>query len=234
MLLRQEPFTNGEIYHIVNRGIDDNLIFKDINDYYRGIFSIYEFNTVDLIKIRERRRQREIFKKACTGKTGETTVEPDKRNKLVEVLAFCLMPNHFHLLLKQLKDNGVTDFMRKVGTGYSGYFNRKYERKGHVFQNKFVDVRIKGDNQLKNIFVYIHTNSIAIIESRWKEGWVKEVSRAKDFIENYKWSSYPDYLGNKNFPSVTHRNFILEVMGGRDGCKNFVDSWVEHKAEILA
>ncbi|MDD5738710.1 MAG: transposase [Candidatus Pacebacteria bacterium] len=234
MILRQEPFTNEEIYHIINRGIDDNLIFKDTNDYYRGIFSIYEFNTIDLIKIRERRRQREVFKKACTGKTGEIIIEPDKRNKLVEVLAFCLMPNHFHLLLRQLKDNGVTDFMRKVGTGYSGYFNRKYERKGHVFQNKFIDVRIKGDDQLKNIFVYVHTNPIAIIESSWKEGGIENLSKAKNFVENYKWSSYPDYLGNGNFPSVTQRDFILEVMGGRDGCKNFVDNWVEHKAEILA
>ncbi|MDD5433755.1 MAG: transposase [Candidatus Pacebacteria bacterium] len=234
MLLRQEPFTNGEIYHIVNRGIDDNLIFQDENDYYRGIFSIYEFNTANLIKIRERRRQRENFKKASTGKTGEIAIEPDKREMLVEVLAFCLMPNHFHLLLQQIRDGGITNFMRKVGTGYSGYFNRKYERKGHVFQNKFTDVHIKGDNQLKNVFVYIHTNPIAIIESKWKEGGVKELSKAKDFIENYKWSSYPDYLGNKNFPSVTQRDFILEVMGGENGCKNFVDSWVENKAEILA
>jgi putative transposase len=150
----------------------------------------------------------------------------------VEVLAFCVMPNHLHLLLKQLKENGITNFMKKFGVGYGGYFNRKYHRKGYVFQNRFVAVPIKTDDQLKTVFVYIHTNPISLIEPKWKEVGIKDPEKAIEYVENYKWSSYPDYIGKKNFPSVTERDFILKVMGGKEGCKDFVDNWIRYKGKI--
>ncbi len=232
MPYRKQQFANGEIYHITLRAIDDNLIFKDIDDYYRGIFSIYELNTARLVKIRERRKVRNRIKKALKECVTVPTGVNDERDKIVEVLAFCLMPNHIHLLLKQLKDEGISKFMQKIGGGYGGYFNRKYNRKGHVFQNRFVSVHIKTDNQLKVVFVYIHTNPIALIEPKWKELGIKDSEKAIEFVENYKWSSYPDYIGKKNFPSVTEREFLSEIMDGPHGCKKFVENWVRYKGEI--
>jgi len=122
--------------------------------------------------------------------------------------------------------------MHKVGSGYGNYFNRRYVRKGHVFQDRFSSIHIKDDNQLKTIFVYIHTNPISLIEPRWKEVGIKNPEKVIEFLENYKWSSYLDYIGKKNFPSVTDRNFLSEVMGGEQGCKEFIENWVRYKGEI--
>ena len=228
MPYRKEQFVNNEIYHVVLRGIDDNLIFKDADDYYRGIFSIYEFNTTKPIEIRERRKIRLQLKKT----SGSPSSAIDERDRLVEIWSFCLMPNHIHLLLKQIKDEGITKFMRKVGTGYAKYFNKRYNRKGYFFQNRFRSVHIGDDNQLRIVFTYIHTNPISLVEPKWKEIGIKEPGRVIEFLENYKWSSYQDYLDKKNFPSVTDRDLLLNIMGTPQLCKEFVDFWVKYKGEV--
>lgn len=122
--------------------------------------------------------------------------------------------------------------MSKLGIGYGGYFNRKYGREGHVFQKRFTAVHIKNEDQLKTVFVYIHTNPISLIEPKWKEIGIKNSEKVIKFLENYKWSSYPDYIGKKNFPSVTDREFILKIIDGEEGCKEFVESWVRYKGKI--
>ena len=142
------------------------------------------------------------------------------------------MPNHIHLLVRQFKNQGITQFMQKFGAGYAAYFNKKYNRKGHLFGGRFRAVHIKNNEQLKTAFVYIHTNGISLIEPKWKEIGIKNPKKIIKFLENYKWSSYPDYIGKKNFPSVTERNFMLKVMGGKAGCREFVESWVKYKKEI--
>ncbi len=236
---RKELFANGEIYHIISRGIDDNVIFKNTNDYYRGIFSIYEFNNTNPVSIKHRREIRARFKKSIrervsdgSGNNVADLVEKDGRDKMVEILAFCFMPNHIHLLVRQAKDNGITSFMRKFGAGYAGYFNRRYQRKGYVFQNRFRSVHIKGDDQFKVVVPYIFTNPAALLYPGFKEKGVKDFKKVKKFLENYKWSSYQDCLGIKNFPSVTDRDFLLELVGGKDGCRDAVENWMRHKEEI--
>ena len=226
MPIIRPQFVNGEIYHVVTRGVEKRPIFSDEPDYYRAIFSLFEFNDKKHVIMRDRRRDRLYHKKIGQEQFSAT------REMLVEILTFCFMPNHIHLLLKQLKNNGVTDFMRKVGTGYAGYFNRKYNRKGHVFQNRFLAVLIKDDNQLKIVFTYVHANPISLIEPNWKEVGIKESEKTIGFLENYKWSSYQDYIGKKNFPSVTERKFLSEIMDKEQGCKNFIENWIEYKKEI--
>ncbi len=227
---RKEKFTNGEIYHVVLKRISDKLLFKDIDDYYRGVFSIYEFNNSKSTQIYLRRRARIIEKK----KERDGVLHIDKREKLVNVLAFVLMPNHIHLLLKQLKDKGITSFIRKIGSGYPLYFRNKYDQpnKGYFFQGKFASVHIESDNQLIAVSTYIHTNPLSLIESDWKRGKVKNPQKAIRFLENYKWSSYPDCLGKKNFPSVTDRSFLLEAIGGQEKAREFVNNWIKYKKII--
>lgn len=236
--MSREPrdFENGEIYHIIQRGIEDKPLFLDENDYYRGIFSLYEFNNTDLVEIRQRRAERKRLK-AYGGLTPVSlseieATEKKRRNLFVEILAFCLMPNHIHLILKQLKDNGISEFMKKMGA-YVTYFNLKYERKGHLFQNRFKSVHIEDDEQLKTTFVYVHTNSVSLVEPGWKEKGIKDLAKTKDFIEKYKWSSYADYIGGKNFPSLTSRDFMLDLMEGGQGCRDFVNGWLGYKAELV-
>lgn len=123
--------------------------------------------------------------------------------------------------------------MSKFGTGLGGYLNRKYGRKGHVFQDRFKAVHIKDDNQFKIVFVYIHANPISLIEPNWKEAGIKEPEKVIKFLEgDCRWSSYFDCIGKKNFPSVTDREFILKIMGGEQGCRDAVNNWVRYKGEI--
>lgn len=237
MPYRKEEFISGEIYHNTVRAIDDNLLFKNTDDHYRGVFSIYEFNNANPVNIFNRRRDRIIekkYEKLCDiGSHTNSIIDVDKRDKLVEVMTFCLMPNHIHLLLKQLKDGGISKFMQKIGAGYGRRFNDKYHRKGHVFQDAFKSVHIKSDEQLKIVFTYIHTNPLSIMEPGWKEKGIKNPDRAIKFLEEeYRWSSYFDYIGKKNFPSVTTRDFMLEIMGGEQGCKEAIKNWVLYHKDL--
>lgn len=121
--------------------------------------------------------------------------------------------------------------MKKVNGGLAKYFNEKYGRKGHLF-NRFKPVHITNDEQLMTDFVYVHTNLIALIEPGWKEKGIKNVKKLRKFLENNKRHSYPDYIGKKNFPSVTDREFLLKLMGGVKGCKEAIENWLIHKKEI--
>jgi len=217
---------NDEIYHVILRAVGDAEIFSDENDYYRGIFSIYEFNNSKSIEIRERRAERKKEKSSGCPTSG------DSREKLVEVLVFCFMPNHIHLLLKQVKDNGITNFMKKVGGGYANYFNKKYQRKGHLF-NKFKSIHVADDDQLKTAFAYIHTNPLSFIEPGFKEKGIRDIDKAVKFLEEeYRWSSFFDFIDKPNFASVTDRDFISEIIGGAGGSKKSITDWIKYKKKI--
>lgn len=219
---------NNEIYHICFRAVGDSVIFKDDNDHFRGIFSIYEFNNSNFVNIWTRRRDRLVEKKKEKVSALREHSLYDKRDCFVEVLVFCFMPNHIHLLVRQLKDGGISRFMQKLGGGYAQYFNNKYQRKGHLF-NQFKAIHISSNKQLKNVMTYIHCNPISIIEPGWKEKGVKNYKMVKQFLEKkYRWSSLFDYLGKNNFPSTTQRDFILKLMDGPEGIRQDLDNWIKY------
>ena len=260
MPYREQEFANKEIYHLMFKGIDGNLLFKDINDYFRGIFSIYEFNNFNPVEIARRRAEIKKNKKSLKkieggppaplkgyggqrpGSLSFDSSQPqfqplslikDKRDLMVEILCFCFMPNHLHLLIRQIKEGGITKFMQKLGGGYGRYFNEKYERQGYVFQNRFASVPVKSNEQLMTLFVYIHANPISIVEPNWKETGIKNPDKVIKFLENkYRWSSCFDYIGEQNFPSVTEREFMLNIMGGISGSKKSIEDWVRFKADM--
>ena len=223
MPIKRPQLINGEIYHVVARGVGDTLTFRDKDDYYRGIFSLYEFNTSEPVEIRRKREQRKVRKAR-----GEQ-FSADTRKILLDILAFYFMPNHIHLLVRQIQDDGISKFMRKFGAGYATYFNKKYSRKGHLFQGRFKPVHIKNDKQLITVFAYIHANGISLMQPKWKEGGIEDPEKIIKFLEEYKWSSYPDYIGKKNFPSITKRELFLKTMNGESGCKEIVENWTKYK-----
>ncbi len=216
----------NEIYHITIRGVEGRSVFVDENDKWRGVFSLYEFNTVESVTIREKRKEREKLKRQITTEMIER-LQIDKRDKLVEILAFVFMPNHIHLLLRQLKPEGVSIFMQKFDSGYTVYFNNKYHRVGHLFQGRFKARHIDGDEYLKTVFTYINANPISIVEPGWKEKGVANKKIAIDFLENYRWSSYLDYIGKKNFPSVSSRDYLTKVFGSPETIREFVNGWIQ-------
>lgn len=221
MPIKRPSLVNYEIYHVVIRGVSDSVIFNNDEDRYRAIFSIYEFNTDEPVEISIQRRKRR--------NKGEQF--SDTRNLLVEILAFCFMPNHIHLLLRQIQDDGITKFMRKFGAGYATYFNKKYNRKGHLFQGRFKAIHIKTEDQLQIVFVYIHTNPISLIDTHWKENEIKNPTKAIEFLENYKWSSYLDYIDKKNFPSIIKRDMFRKIIGNKEDIKEFINDWIKYKSK---
>lgn len=224
MASRETPLINTHFYHVIFRGIDGRKIFQDDQDYYRMVHDMFEFNDDDytLSTYRLDQWERELAIK-----------NRRKRDFLVRVHAFCLMSNHVHLILEQVKEEGISKFMHKLCGGYSRFFNCKYKRKGHLFQDKFKSVHIADDTQFNFLFVYVHTNPIAIFCPDWKnsgiDGNEKDII---DFVENYKWSSYRDYLLADNFPSVTQREFFLEI-NTKEKWQEFVNDWVLFKKEIF-
>ena len=204
-MLRKDPFITGEYYHIYNRGIDKRIIFKSKKDYERFIMLLYLANSDDSFRLDNiLNKQHKTF--------GEALVL-DKDEPLVSIGAWCLMTNHFHLLIRQEVDGGVTKFMRKLGVGYSMFFNIKYQRKGALFGGLFKSKLIGvDDNYMRQLFGYIHINPLEIEFPEWKDK-IKKSSinmNMKKFLESYQYSSYLDYVGKdrvekniinpKNFP----------------------------------
>jgi putative transposase len=214
-------FITGEIYHVYNRGTDKRDVFLDDSDYFRGIHDIFEFN--------DQRPALDLSRRVNKGKLHEVGLHAIKkpRKLWVEVLCFCLMPNHYHFLLRQLEDGGITEFMRKFGTGYTNYFNAKYERSGVLFQGKFKAVHVAKEAHFMYLSHYIHLNPMDLYESGWSENGLKNFTGAREFLEKYRWSSYLDYIDKKNFPSLTqNREFIL---GDRtsEQFKKETESWLK-------
>ena len=119
--------------------------------------------------------------------------------------------------------------MQKLGTGYTMYFNQKYERVGSLFQGRFKAVAVLKEKHLLYLPFYIHLNCLDLIEPDWRNGKIENFKKAINFLESYHWSSYLDYIGKKNFPSVTQRQFLLKCLGGE---KEYEESTVEWLKEM--
>ena len=225
-------FEIGGMYHVFNRGYDKRQIYLDDNDYLRFIECLFYFNTQDEVNIKIRDvRQVESFK----GFSRTFLRNPKQAKKwkpLVELIAFTLMPNHYHLIVREIVFGGISLFMQRMGNGYTGYFNMKYNRggTGGIFQSRYKSVHIDNDAQLMNIFVYVQTNPVELKESGWKDLKVKDPRGAVDWLESYWQSSYLDYIGLGNFPNVTQRDFFLELFGSEKNCKAAVEDWIKFKA----
>ncbi|MCS7181186.1 MAG: hypothetical protein NZ891_07580 [bacterium] len=211
--MRKIDFVVGNFYHIYNRGVEKRDIFLDEKDFYRFIDYLYIFN--------DEKPMRYYFPQGPTSQNRE-------REKIVGVLCYALLPNHFHLILTPLKDGGITQFMRKLLTGYVMYFNEKYKRTGTLFESKFKAKIIENDAYFCHSTRYIHLNSLKLIMPEWKEEGVKNWERAIDFLVNYKWSSLSFYLYRKNFLNIIEEKLVensLEV-GLGEKYLQFLKEWL--------
>lgn len=181
---RKIKFSIGEYYHVYNRGVDKRDIFIDRHDYDRFLLLLSVCNSSNPINIREIKR---------TNYKGPAFVSPI----LVNVGAWCLMPNHFHFLVKEEFEGGMSAFFHKLSTAYSMYFNKKYGRSGSLFEGKFKSQHAETDRHLKYLFSYIHLNPIKLIQKDWKEKGVRNKKEAINYLEKYPYSSYLDFIGKK-------------------------------------
>lgn len=205
MARRKVALVEGEIYHLFNRSINKEIIFGNEKICYRAhlIFNYYQFKSSVrfsyFINWPKERRQEFL------------NLQNRKDKKLVEIIAFCLMPNHFHFILKQLAITGISQFLGLFQNSFAKYFNTRFKRRGHLLEGEFKAVRVETQEQLLHLSRYLHLNPYS--------GSV--VKTIKDLMV-YPWSSFPDYLGKRKgsvskelilsqFPNIqAYKNFVLD------------------------
>lgn len=187
-----------ELYHALNRGVEKRQLFMDDNDYFRFVHDLYEFN--DTAPAPEFLRYRDLR-------------NPDKRERIVDIHGWCLMGNHYHLLLSERIDGGISTFLRKLNVGYANYFNERHERSGTLFQGRTKKVPIVRDAHFLHILHYIHLNPLDFLKGAadWRSMQIADSKRAMRHLDDYRWSSYLDYCGKKNFPSIITKNLFGDV-----------------------
>ncbi len=185
-MYRKTQLTEGEYYHIYSRGVEKRKIFLNIKDYDRFMALLYITNQDVSFRMDNflRNKQNDL-----------SIIFTEKREKtLVSILGYCLMPNHFHLILHEHTEGGLSKFMKKLLTAYSMYFNTKYERSGSLFTHPFKSEHIGNESQFMYIFSYVHLNPLSIIDKKWKENGIKNKKEAEKFTREYRFSSYQDFL----------------------------------------
>lgn len=211
--MKRPIFLNNHIYHIYNRGVEKRDTFMETRDYKRFISDLQEFNTIKQVLNHGRNMETPPLIEVGLQSRGS-------RKTLVEILAFCLMPNHFHLMIRQKTEHGITEFMRKLGTGYTNYFNLKNQRVGSLFQGKFKAILLNKEKYFIHLPHYIHINPLDLIPN-------KSLNRM-EFLKKYQWSSLSDYLGIRKHYTFVNKNFVIGCAGG---LKNFISSmgaWIDH------
>lgn len=238
MPTRKFPLVFGEYYHIYNRGNSKQKIFLDDADRERFIKCLYVCNSNKNFKFRD-----DIVD------VGIEAFEFDRGVSLVSIGAWVLMPNHFHIYLCANSDfddvshmsdmwekggrNPISEFLRKLLTSYSKYFNKKYGRTGSLFEGSFKSEHVDSDMYAKYLFSYIHLNPIKLIDKNWRINGIENVKVALNFLDTYKWSSYLDYrevnrmegliLQTSRFPKYFENlnDFNVEIL-----------DWINHSPHV--
>lgn len=179
MALRKQIFAPGEYYHLYNRGTERRTIFLDEQDYRHFLFLMYICNTEKSITLRS---------------IGENF---DRGETIIDIGIFCLMPNHFHLVVREKIDNGISTYMRKLLTAYSMYFNKKYKRTGKLYEGVFKSIHVAKDTYMKYLYSYTHLNPAKLIDKNWKEKRSQPTIKLLEFIFEYQYSSLKEYSDEK-------------------------------------
>jgi putative transposase len=220
MTQRMFPFAHGEFYHVYNRGTDKRTIFLDIADYRRFIELLFLSNSVFSVDVRYVR------------KFNDSVFDFDRSDPLVYIGAYCLMPNHFHILLTPAIENGVQMFMQKLLTGYSMYFNKRYERTGALFESRFKARHANSNEYLKYLFSYIHLNPVKLIQSDWKESGIRDIERVKQYLDTYEYSSFKDYFSSRTESAIMEPSKFPDYFSNKKGIDTELLSWLAY-AEIV-
>lgn len=182
-MTRNLVFAPGEFYHIYNRGTEKRKIFLTHYDYERFLSLLYLANSEEPVDLKRQ------------GRTLSELLNQERGEKLVDLCAYCLMPNHFHLIVKEVKEGGISKFIQKLTTGYTMYFNKMNERSGALFQGKFKSEHANDDRYLKYLIAYVHLNPVKLFQAEWKIKEISDRKGAERFLDQYRYSSFLDYCG---------------------------------------
>ena len=193
-MLRRVNFVEDELFHLFSRGVEKRKIFLERKDYDRFLALMYILNQENRFHVSN------FLNKG--GHRISDLYEEERSNSLVSILAYSLMPNHFHIVIKEIIENGISTFMSRLLTAYSMYFNIKHERSGSLFVHPFRSERISNERYFLWIFDYVHLNCLDLVEKGWKETGIKNRKKAQEFLENYYYSSYYDLYHKEKRPET--------------------------------
>ncbi|MFA6415084.1 MAG: transposase [Candidatus Paceibacterota bacterium] len=210
---RGHIISEGEYYHLYNRGVEKRNIFLTQGDRNRFKRLLYLANGTNSFIYRE---------------IADKPLEDIERGSpLVAIAAWVLMPNHFHILVREITEGGTAMFMRKLCTGYSSYFNKCHNRIGPLFQGRYKSQHVSGDIHLKYLFAYIHLNPFKLIDPTWKENRSINMTKAKKFISEYKYSSYLSYVDTSREENILlSKTEFPEYFSGKKDFEDFHSDFI--------
>ncbi len=217
MTTRSDTLAFGEYYHVYNRGVDKRILFKDETDHRRFIELLFLCNTTQNLNLRN------------IHKTYSSVFDFKRGDPIVYIGAYCLMPNHFHILLTPAVEDGIEKFMLKLGTGYAMYFNKRYERTGVLYQGHFRSRHAHTDEYLKYLFAYIHLNPVKLIQTDWKDVGIRDIGAAKKFLNEYQYSSLQDWFGNREESKIISLEKFPEYFGSKREVDKELLEWLSYQ-----
>ncbi|MBU4224123.1 transposase [Patescibacteria group bacterium] len=205
--MRKIKISVNEHYHIFNRGNNKQNIFLDERDYVRMLFLILHLQSP--LVLQNMSRPVSNFVKSRAFNISKTTIEKIIKNRYVELINFTLMPNHFHISIRELKEDGISQYMQRILTAYTKYFNAKYGKSGHLFQGPFQIVHIEDNEQLLHLSAYIHRNP-------------REIKEWKNKEHQYTWSSYQDCITENRWKEFLKHQIITGQFSDKKEYQSFV------------
>lgn len=210
---RKVPLVTGEIYHVFNRGIDGRVTFSDIKECSRAyqVIKYYRFSSPPL--------KLSIFLRISDSKRQELQ-ESSWGEKLVSIMCYSLMPNHFHFMLRQEIDGGISKFLSLFQNSYTRYFNTKNNRVGQLFLDTFKNVLVEREEQLLHLSRYIHLNPFS-----------SSVVNNLEDLYKYEWSSLGEYIGGSE-DYICEKDMILSSFKTKESYKKFVSDRADYQREL--
>lgn len=212
MPYRVTVLAEGEIYHVLNRGVGGIPLFKSPKEYIRFLELIDYYRFGPSLSFSHYNR--------LSNEEKKNDLKAIKNNPPpVEIYAYCLMPNHFHILLKQQINNGISKMLSNIQNAYVRFYNTKHTRRGTLFESMFKAIRIENDEQFLHVSRYIHLNPCT--------AYLVKIEN----LPSYPWSSFPEYL-NKRKPSISSSEMIIKMAGGRKDYEKFVFDQAQYQREL--
>lgn len=199
--MNRGPLVTGEFYHVYNRGVDKRKVFLSDIDFIRFLKSMEEFNVVEPIGSLY---VKSFEKNKLSGSTA-------KSGKLVDIVAYCLNSNHFHFILHQCVENGISEFMKRLSGGYTWYFNNRRKRSGALFQGRFKAIHIDSNPYLLHLSAYVNlNNNTHKVSGVYRSSWNEYVWESKEYLckRDIVLDQFKDVVEYRNFAEDTLKNIL--------------------------
>lgn len=224
--MRIPEIVSTSVYHVYNRGVDKRRIFTCRKDYQRFLESLYLFN--------DRKYHRlggdPVLRMSAL---ASIDVTESVREPLVQVIAFVLMPNHFHLALRQLVPGGISKYLQRLGISHTKYFNLKHKRTGRLFESTFKAKPLDLEQHLIHLPRYIHLNALDGSVCDWRNGRVKDWSKAKRILNEYPWSSHHAYLGKSYGLPIIDEEFVKQHFKNTKSYWDYLRHWTDRNIPVF-